>query len=94
MKSMKIGNPLLDNLLTNAKSRMVFFYNHMAIQSNNRGFCFCAAVQGLPYYYTLVQNRQNMSVKMKVSKDLKQKMSLSINVKLFPMNKNGQLVFR
>ena len=39
-------------------------------------------------------NRQNMSVKMKVSKDLKQKMSLSINAKLFPMNKNGQLVFR
>ena len=55
MNPMKIGNPLLNNLLTNSKSRIVFFSNHMAIQSNNRGYVFAQPSKVLPYYYTLVQ---------------------------------------
>ena len=55
MNPMKIGNLIVNNLQTNSKSRIVFFFNHMAIQSNNRGFVFAQPSKALPYYYTLVQ---------------------------------------
>ena len=55
MNPMKIGNSLLNNLLTNSISRTVNFSNHMAIQFNNRGFVFAQPSKALPYYYTLVQ---------------------------------------